>query len=57
MPIKSLSQSRLMYAAAENPEVAKKTGVKQSVAKEFIEATPKSAFKNLREKVKPKKKD
>lgn len=44
-----------MYAAANNPEVAKKTGVKQSVAKEFIAATPKSAFKKLREKVNGKK--
>ena len=44
-----------MYAAAENPEVAKRTGVKQEVAKEFIEATPKSAFAKLREKVGKKK--
>lgn len=40
-----------MYAAANNPEVAKKTGVSQKVAKEFIKATPKKKFKKLREKL------
>ena len=49
--IKSKAQQRLMYAAAQNPEVAKKTGVLQSVAKEFIKATPKKRFKKLKEKL------
>lgn len=49
--IKSKSQQRLMYAAAQNPEVAKKTGVPQSVAKEFIKSTPKKKFKKLRERL------
>jgi transposase len=40
-----------MYAAASNPEVAKKTGVSQKVAKEFIKSTPKSRFKKLKEKL------
>jgi hypothetical protein len=51
MPIKSKSQQRLMYAAANDPKVAKKIGIKQSVAKEFIAATPKSRFKKLKEKI------
>jgi len=49
--IKSKAQQRLMYAAANDPEVAKKTGVSQKVAKEFIKATPKKKFKKLREKL------
>lgn len=40
-----------MYAAAQDPEVAKKTGVSQKVAKEFIKSTPKSKFKKLRKKL------
>lgn len=55
MPIKSKAQQRLMYAAAKDPKVAKKTGVSQEVAKEFIEATPKSRFKKLKEFVGKKK--
>lgn len=39
MPAKSKAQFRLMQAAAHNPDVAKKTGVSKSVAKEFISAT------------------
>lgn len=49
--IRSKSQQRLMYAAANNPEVAKKTGVSQKVAKEFIKSTPKKKFKKLRERL------
>jgi hypothetical protein len=55
MPIKSKSQQRLMYAAANDPEVAKRTGVSQSVAKEMIETTPKSRFKKLKERFSKKK--
>ena len=33
----SQAQSRLMHAAAADPEVAKKTGVSQKVAKEFVQ--------------------
>jgi len=51
MPIQSKAQQRLMYAAANNPEVAKKTGVSQKVAKEFIKSTPKKKFKKLRERL------
>jgi hypothetical protein len=51
MMIKSKAQQRLMYAAAQDPEVAKKTGVPQKVAKEFIKSTPKKRFKKLKEKI------
>lgn len=37
MPYKSKAQSRLMHAAAKDPDVARKTGVPQSVAKKFVE--------------------
>jgi hypothetical protein len=51
MPIKSKAQQRLMYAAAADSEVAKKTGVSQKVAREFIKSTPKKRFKKLKEKL------
>jgi hypothetical protein len=51
MPIKSKAQQKLMFAASQNPEVAKKTGVSQSVAKEFIKSTPKKRFKKLKKKL------
>lgn len=35
MPLVSESQRRLMHAAANDPKVAKKAGIKRSVAKEF----------------------
>lgn len=38
MPPVSEAQRRLMHAAANDPAVAKRTGVKQSVAKEFAAA-------------------
>ena len=38
MPSKSPAQARLMRAAAHNPAFAKKTGVPQKVAKEFVQA-------------------
>jgi hypothetical protein len=47
MPVKSKAQQRLMYAAAANPAVAKRTGVPQKVAAEMIEKTPKASFKRL----------
>ena len=49
MPSKSKAQSRLMHAAARDPEVAKRTGVPQSVAKEFVEADEGRSLKNLPE--------
>ena len=38
MPSKSPAQARLMQAAAHNPGFAKKAGVPQGVAEEFVEA-------------------
>jgi hypothetical protein len=38
MPSKSKSQQNLMRAAAHNPQFAKKAGVPQKVAKEFVKA-------------------
>jgi transposase len=49
--IRSRQQQKLMYAAAQDPEVAKKTGVSQKVAREFIKSTPKKRFKKLKEKL------
>lgn len=39
MPAVSKAQNRLMQAAAHNPAVAKSTGVPQSVAQEYTQAT------------------
>jgi hypothetical protein len=39
MPAKSKAQFRLMQSAANNPAVAKKTGISKGVASEFISAT------------------
>jgi len=38
MPFQSKAQSRLMHAAAANPAVAARTGVKPAVASEFVAA-------------------
>lgn len=53
MPIKSKAQQRAMYAAASG---SGKTDIPASVAKEYIEATPKGSFKKLPEKVSKKRK-
>jgi hypothetical protein len=49
MPLKSKAQQRWAYA---NKDKNTKTG---AAAREFIAATPKSAFKRLPAKVKPKR--
>ena len=41
MPAKSKEQEKLMRAVANNPDFAKKVGIKQSVGKEFTKK-PKS---------------
>lgn len=38
MPSKSPKQARLMQGAAHDPAFAKKVGMPQSVAREFVEA-------------------
>ena len=48
MPIKSLAQNRAMRAAAAGKG---KTGIPKKVAKEYIEATPKSAYAKMPEQV------
>lgn len=46
MPTVSKSQERTMRAAAHDPAFAKKVGIKQSVAKEFVEADKNAPKKN-----------
>lgn len=50
MPAKSKAQFKLMAAAANNPAIAKKVGIKAAVAKEFIDKT--KSYKTLPKKVK-----
>jgi len=45
MPAASLKQKKLMDAVAHNPAFAKKTGIPQSVAKDFSEASKGMKFK------------
>lgn len=49
MPIKSKAQQRAMYAAASG---GGKTGIPKSVAREYIEATPKKAYADMPERAK-----
>lgn len=51
MPIKSMAQLRLMFAAAEGRG---ESDIPKSVAKKFIRETPKGRMKDLPEKVKRK---
>ena len=50
--MKSQQQSKLMHAAAADPDVAKKTGVSQKVAKEFVKKSHGQKVGNLPKKVK-----
>ena len=52
MPNLSKAQNRFMQAAASNPEMAKKLGISQKVAKEFVKET--GSMKGLPEKKKKK---
>jgi hypothetical protein len=38
MPSTSKKQERFMQAAAHDPEFAKRAGIRQAIAKEFVEA-------------------
>lgn len=40
MPPRSEAQRRFMHAAAKDPKVAKRMGIKRGVAKEFASADP-----------------
>jgi hypothetical protein len=48
MPLKSMAQTRLAYASAAGKA---KDGMPKTVAKEYIEATPKSAYAKMPERV------
>jgi hypothetical protein len=50
MPSKSKPQAKLMAAAAKSPAFAKKTGVPQSVAKEFHAADKRQGVKRFQTK-------
>ncbi len=54
MPAKSKAQARLMYAAQNNPEVAKRIGIKPEVAHEFTEGMTKQRFAKLKNKISKK---
>lgn len=45
MPSKTAKQHRTMQAAAHNPAFAKKVGIPQSVAKDFVAADKGKSFK------------
>ena len=53
MPSVSRSQNRFMQAAASSGKMAKKLGIPQKVAKEFVKET--GSMKGKPEKVKAKK--
>ena len=52
MPAKSKAQFRFMAAAEHNPQFAKKAGVSQKVAAEFVDKT--KSYKALPKKAKKK---
>ena len=51
MPSVSRAQQKLMHAAAADPKVAKKAGISQKVAREFVAADHKRGKKKLPEHV------
>lgn len=56
MPSVSIRQQNLMRAAAHDPKFAKKTGVPQKVAKEFVAADKKAGKRALPKTVAKRKK-
>jgi len=50
MPSVSAKQQRFMQAAAHSPEFAKKVGIKQSIAKDFVTADQRKLAEGLRKK-------
>jgi hypothetical protein len=52
MPSKSKAQSNMMRGAAHDPKFAKKVGVPQTVAKEFVRADQGKAISKLPKHVK-----
>ena len=57
MPAKSKEQEKLMRAVANNPDFAKKVGIKQSVGKEFMKKYDKGGKVTTPEKEKQRIKD
>ncbi|MFA7278753.1 MAG: hypothetical protein WC100_01505 [Sterolibacterium sp.] len=55
MPSKSKDQERFMQAASHNPKFAKKAGIPQSVAKEFVAADEARAERTTKAKAKVEK--
>lgn len=55
MPSKSAKQHRFMLAAAHNPKFAKKAGIPQSVAEEFVAADKRKAHRGTEELTKKKR--
>lgn len=53
MPSTSRAQNRAMHAAAENPQLARKLGIPQKVASEFVAADKGRRISKLPEKAKP----
>lgn len=47
MPSKSKAQAKLMRAAAHDPDIARKVGIKMSKAKEWVAADKKKGTKAL----------
>lgn len=45
MPSKTKKQAKFMRAAAHNPKIAKRSGISQKTAKEFVRADQKKAKK------------
>lgn len=56
MPSKSQKQNRFMHAAAKNPKMAKRLGVPQKVAKDFVKADAGRKIKKLPMRAKKAKK-
>jgi hypothetical protein len=57
MPSTSAKQERFMQAAAHNPQFAKKAGIPQSVAQEYVSADQKKLASGLRKRQDCKKSD
>jgi hypothetical protein len=57
MPAKSKAQQKLMMAAAHNRAFAKKVGVPQSVAKEFIGKSKGGSVNRIGRAVMPSRRD
>lgn len=52
MPSRSMKEHRFMEAAKHNPDFARRAGIKQSVAREFVAADKVAGTAHLPEKVK-----